>query len=83
MAVRAIGLENFQVEIISGYHTIKADEPIEVGSDDSGLSPYDLLLSGLAACKIITVKMYAKRKGWPLENIELKLSTKKYSCQRL
>jgi putative redox protein len=74
MAVTARSLENYQVEINAGIHTYNADEPISAGGDDTAPNPYDLLLGGLAACKIITVQMYAKRKGWQVDSIELTLS---------
>ena len=77
MAITARSGENFQVEINSDNHTVIADEPISFGGDDTGPNPYDLLLSSLAACKIITIKMYAKRKEWPLTGIEMSMSTKK------
>lgn len=79
MAITARSTKNFQVEInVNGNeHSLRADEPKSVGGDNTGPSPYDLLLSALAACKIITVQMYARRKEWPLEGIELEMSTQK------
>lgn len=60
----------------AGRHELIADEPLGIG-DDAGPDPYSLLLSSLAACTIMTVKMYAGRKKWPLEEIKLSLSTHK------
>ncbi len=77
MAITARSAENFQVEIKTPNHTVIADEPIAVGGDDTGPNPYDLLLSSLAACKIITVQMYARRKGWPLTGVEVSMSAQK------
>ena len=77
MAISARSLENFQVEINTPNHMIRSDEPIGVGGNDTGPNPYDLLLSSLAACKIITVQMYARHKGWPLTGVELTMSTEK------
>ncbi len=51
-------------------HTITADEPEKFNGKDSGPAPFDLLLSSLVACKVITVRMYADRKGWPVEKID-------------
>jgi putative redox protein len=67
---------NFQVRIKSGRHEFIADEPLDIG-DDAGPDPYSLLLGSLAACTIMTVQMYARRKNWPLEGVELSLSTQK------
>lgn len=46
-----------------------ADEPTHLGGDDQGPTPTELLLAGLGSCKAITIKMYAERKGWPVENV--------------
>jgi len=76
MKITAQSSTNVQVRINAGRHELVADEPFGVG-DDTGPDPYSLLLSSLAACTIMTVKMYAKRKNWPLEDVELSLSTHK------
>ena len=76
MIVTAESSTNVQVRIKSGRHEFIADEPRDIG-DDAGPDPYSLLLSSLAACTIMTVEMYARRKNWPLEGVELSLSTKK------
>lgn len=68
MAVIARSLKNYQVEITAGNHTFRSDEPLGVG-DDTGPDPFNLVLSGLASCTIITVQMYAQRKKWPLEGM--------------
>jgi uncharacterized OsmC-like protein/alpha-beta hydrolase superfamily lysophospholipase len=56
-----------QVTIESGGHVIIADEPVSVGGLGSGLSPYELVSGGLAACTVMTMRLYANRKGLPLE----------------
>jgi putative redox protein len=76
MGVVARGGKNMQVEIEAGRHAFLADEPLGIG-DDAGPNPYDLLLSALASCTIMTLRMYANRKGWPLERVEVQLSTRK------
>ena len=79
MAITARSLENFQVEISvnDNEHLIRVDEPLSVGGDNTGPTPYDMLLGSLSACKIITTQMYAKRKQWPLESVEVSMSTRK------
>jgi putative redox protein len=76
MAVVGRSLGNLQVEITAGRHQWVADEPVGVG-DDAGPNPYDLLLGALAACKVMTCHLYANRKGWLLETVEVSLDTHK------
>jgi putative redox protein len=65
--------EKYRVEIQAGHHALTADEPPRVGGNDQGPAPYDLVLSGLAACSSITLRMYAERKGWALEGLHVDL----------
>jgi putative redox protein len=67
------GRENYQVSIQAGHHAITADEPAQLGGADAGASPYELLLSSLAACTAITLRMYAERKSWPLQSVHVDL----------
>ena len=76
MIVTAKSSTNVQVRIKTGRHEFIADEPLGIG-DDAGPDPYSLLLSSLAACTIVTIQMYARRKNWSVEGIELSLSTHK------
>ena len=63
--------------IRAGRHELRADEPVPAGGSDSGPDPYALLLSALGACTSMTLRMYADRKGWPLEGITVRLSQAK------
>jgi putative redox protein len=60
----------FTTQIKAGKHDFTADEPVDFGGNDFGPTPYDLVSSGLAACTVMTLQMYAKRKKWNLENVE-------------
>jgi len=63
----------FAQEISAGSHRLTADEPKSAGGTGTGLSPYDLLMAALGACTSMTLGMYARRKGWPLEDVVVHL----------
>jgi uncharacterized OsmC-like protein len=63
----------FAQEIEIGPYRLKGDEPVAFGGTDTGPSPYDFLLAGLGACTSMTISLYARRKGWPLESVEVSL----------
>ena len=60
-------------QITAGTHTLIADEPREAGGSDAGPDPYSLLLAALGACTAMTLQIYARRKEWPLEKVEVRL----------
>ena len=66
-----------QVEIDAAGHHLHADESPKEGTPTTGPSPYALLLASLAACKAMTVRLYADRKGFPLEAVNVSLSMHK------
>jgi len=68
-----IGRDRYRTEILVGGHGIVADEPPALGGQGAGPAPYDLLLASLGACTAITLRMYADRKEWPLESLEVAL----------
>jgi uncharacterized OsmC-like protein len=54
-------------------HTFVTDEPIAAGGEDAGPEPYTLLLAALGSCISMTIKLYAQRKGWPLDHVTVRL----------
>src|ERR687891_388371 len=63
----------FTQEIAVGSHQLTVDEPKDMGGDDEGPTPYDLLLAALGSCTSITVTLYAQRKSWPLQGVIARL----------
>jgi putative redox protein len=56
-------------------HQVTSGVTKQNGGDDEGMSPHELLETALASCTIITVQMYANRKAWPLESIDVVVTT--------
>lgn len=71
MTVTAHTMQGYQVEIKAGRHTLVSDEPQPIG-DDAGPGPFELVLAGLVSCTVITLQMYARRKNWPLERVDMR-----------
>jgi putative redox protein len=73
----AAGVSHLAQEVLAGSHRLLADEPRAAGGSDLGPNPYDLLLAALGACKSMTLRLYAARKGWPVERIAVALRHEK------
>jgi len=71
ITARVRRIEGFKHEVEVGGHTFTADEPVEDGGTDAGPSPTRLLTAALASCTAITIQMYAGRKDWDLEGLEV------------
>ena len=68
------GHGGLQILITAGPATFVADEPLELGGLDLGPSPHELISAGLAACTTQTLRLYAKRKGWPLGPVRVSVA---------
>ncbi|MEP5807025.1 MAG: alpha/beta fold hydrolase, partial [Roseobacter sp.] len=74
--------KGFMNDILSGDgHHLVADEPLAYGGTNKGLSPYGLLSAGLGACTSMTIRMYARRKGWPVDQVSVDVSHDKVHAQ--
>ena len=75
--MEVLHLDKMQHEATSGTHSIILDEPATAGGDDTGMSPYEVLLAGLGGCIAMTLRLYAKHKGWPLDDVKVTLAHEK------
>lgn len=72
--------DNFTTSIQTKKHSFIADEPANIGGDDFGPSPYDFLSAALASCTVMTLKIYAERKKWDLQEVFVYITySKKHS----
>lgn len=82
LRVREADPDGFLQDIQSGpHHHAYADEPLAYGGTNRGMSPYGFVSAGLGACTSMTLRMYARRKGWPLEEISVDVSHDKVHAQ--
>ncbi len=63
----------YRIDLQAGTHPLVADEPAAGGGADAGPSPFGLVMSGLAACTAMTLRMYAERKQWDMTHIEVEV----------
>ncbi len=72
----------FLQDIAAGpHHHLLADEPLAYGGTNRGLSPYGLLSAALGACTSMTIRMYARRKSWPLDHVRVDVTHDKVHAQ--
>jgi putative redox protein len=70
----SIGKDHYRTLVSNGRgHSLEADEPLELGGSNAAFAPDEILAGALATCSIITMRMYADRKNWPLEKIEMEV----------
>ena len=66
--------DGFLQDVQSGPHHLLADEPAKFGGTNKGLTPYGFMAAGLGACTSMTIRMYARRKGWPLVGVSVDIT---------
>jgi len=71
----------FLQDVQSGPHHVLADEPAKFGGTNKGLTPYGFVSAGLGACTSMTIRMYARRKGWPLTGVSVDITHAKEHAQ--
>jgi putative redox protein len=81
VVVQETGAGRYANRVVAGAHRMLADEPAEMGGTNTGPSPYDWLLGGLGACTSMTIRMYAERKGWPLDRVTVRLTHSKIHAE--
>jgi putative redox protein len=81
VTVSETGGGRFQQRVEAGGHYLTADEPAAAGGLGSGPNPYDLLLAALGACTAMTLRLYAERKGWPVEQIRVALDHRRIHAE--
>src|SRR6476646_9220670 len=69
-----IGTDKYQCSIEWRNGKFIADEPTSIGGKDTGPDPFSLLLSSLASCKLITLRMYIDKKGWDVDKMALNVN---------
>lgn len=74
VTVRESGSRPYAVTASAGRHLLILDEPSALGGQDAGPSPFQALSAALGACTVMTLRMYADRKGWPLGEISVEVS---------
>ncbi len=74
MRVQEADADGFLQDVQSGPHHALADEPVKFGGTNKGFTPYGFVSAGLGACTSMTIRMYARRKGWPLTSVSVDIT---------
>lgn len=69
----SVGATGLVATVLASGHTLLADEPVALGGTGRGPTPYDYLLAALGSCTVMTLRLYADRKGWPLAGVDVRL----------
>lgn len=69
-----LGTQNYKTEVKTATNSIIVDEPFDLGGEDLGFNPHELLAASLGTCTVITLKMYANHKGWDLKDVNIEVT---------
>ncbi|MGB3556170.1 MAG: OsmC family protein, partial [Jannaschia sp.] len=74
--------EGFVQDVVAGgTHVATADEPVAYGGTNLGMSPYQFLAASLGTCTSMTIRMYARRKKWPLAHVAVDVTHDRMHAQ--
>jgi putative redox protein len=73
--------EGLRTTVQARNHTFYIDEPLPDGGSDAGMMPTEALMGALGACAAITARLYAKRKGWALDRVEIEVSRQRLKVE--
>jgi putative redox protein len=74
VTVRGVAETGLAMQVEVGPHVLRGDEPADQGGTDTGPEPHALMLAALGTCTVMTLRLYAQRKGWPLTNVRVRLT---------
>lgn len=81
MTTASIASTHYLVTLQNGRHEFLSDEPVDIGGEDAGPAPDELLEAALASCTAITLRMYAERKNWPVAEIQVTISLERVNTK--
>lgn len=81
VCIATLGPTGLLTELVAGGHPLVADEPVSHGGTEQGPNPFDLLVAALGACTAMTLRIYAQRKGYPLEGVTVTLRHRKIPAE--
>lgn len=73
--------DGLQTTIQTRHHNYHADEPLEAGGTDTMVSPTEMAMGALGSCIAMTMKLYADRKKWPLESVEIEVEMERFNAK--
>lgn len=69
----------YQTTIKTRHHVYHADEPTQDGGTDTAVTPTEMVMGALGSCIAITIRLYAERKGWDLQGVEMELDFERFN----